>query len=176
MPVTPLHMGPGIALKAIAGERFSLMVFGFSQVAMDIEPMVRVLRGDTFLHGWTHTYAGAAAIGILSVAAGKPICDWLLRWWKPVAGEPFMAWLRGEERIRWGAATLAAFLGTFSHVLLDSIMHSDMQPAAPFSTGNALLAIIPVTALHWACLASGALGVAALVGIYHARRDGRGRR
>ena len=60
MPFTPFHMGPGLAIKAVSGRYLSLMVFGFSQVAMDIEPLVRMIRGDAVLHGFTHTYLGAA--------------------------------------------------------------------------------------------------------------------
>ena len=36
MPFTPFHMGPGLAVKAVCGRYFSLVVFGFSQVAIDI--------------------------------------------------------------------------------------------------------------------------------------------
>jgi hypothetical protein len=38
MPFTPLHMGPGLAIKALAGHRFSILTFGIAQVAMDVEP------------------------------------------------------------------------------------------------------------------------------------------
>jgi hypothetical protein len=34
---TPLHFGPGLAMKSLAGRRFSLMLFAFSQVAIDID-------------------------------------------------------------------------------------------------------------------------------------------
>jgi hypothetical protein len=30
MPITPVHMGPGLLLKAVGGRHVSLMVFGFS--------------------------------------------------------------------------------------------------------------------------------------------------
>lgn len=48
-------MGPGMALKAMAGRHFSLVSFGVAQVAMDIEPLVHMLRGDRMLHGFTHS-------------------------------------------------------------------------------------------------------------------------
>ncbi len=75
MPFTHFHMGPGIAATAAAGRHFSLMVFGFSQVAIDIEPLVRIIRGDAVLHGFTHTYFGATLIAITSVAIGRPVCQ-----------------------------------------------------------------------------------------------------
>src|SRR5205807_4798279 len=74
MPFTLFHMGPGLAVKAVCGRHFSLTVFGFSQVAMDIEPLVRILRGDHILHGWTHTYAGATLIALVSLLVGRPVC------------------------------------------------------------------------------------------------------
>jgi hypothetical protein len=76
-------MGPGLVLKALAGRHFSLMVFGFSQVAIDIEPLVRIIRGDAVLHGFTHTYLGATLIALVSALVGRPVCQFLLRYWDP---------------------------------------------------------------------------------------------
>ncbi len=80
MPFTPFHLGPGAAFKAFGGRYFSFMVFGFSQVAMDIEVLVRILRGDSPLHGFTHipVPVGATLIGIVSVLIGKPVCECFL--------------------------------------------------------------------------------------------------
>jgi hypothetical protein len=49
-----------------------------------------------------------------------------------------------------GAAIVAigATAGTFSHVLLDSVMHSDIRPFAPFSDSNPLRGVISVQALQ----------------------------
>ena len=33
-PFTPLHLGPGLALKALGGRHFSLMVFAGAQVRL----------------------------------------------------------------------------------------------------------------------------------------------
>ena len=45
MPFTPRHLGPGFAIKALAGRHFSLLTFGVAQVTMDIEPLVGLIRG-----------------------------------------------------------------------------------------------------------------------------------
>lgn len=173
MPFTPLHMGPALVVKAVARRHFSLMVFGFSQVAMDVEPLVRIIRGDALLHGFTHTYAGATLIGIASVLLGRPICQYLLGFWKPDPGAPFMSWLRGPAVISWPAAIASAFIGTYSHVFLDSVMHSDMQPLAPLSSANVLLHVVSVETLHAACVLSGLLGALMLIGGFLARRAAR---
>ena len=165
MPFTPLHMGPGLALKSLLGARFSLMLFGFSQVAMDIEPLVRILRDDDVLHGWTHTVGGATAIGVFSIVGGRPACQWILDRWPREPGHWLLERLRGPQRISAGSACAGALLGTWSHVLLDGIMHSDIRPLAPFAPGNALLGVLPIDALHLACIGCGAAGAALLLAV-----------
>src|SRR5262245_52451343 len=128
MPVTPLHMGPGMAVKAIAGDRFSLTMFGISQVAIDIEPLVGIIRGAPELHGWTHTYAGATAIAFAVLLLGRPVCTRIVRWWNVELKRNRLDWLASTDGIGWGAAAAGAFIGTWSHVALDSIMHLDMVP------------------------------------------------
>lgn len=163
-------MGPGLLVKAASGRRFSLMVFGFSQVAIDTEPLVRIIRGDAVLHGFTHTYLGATLVAIVSGVIGRPICQLLLNYWTPDPYSPFQNWLRGPTFISWPVAIASAFVGTYSHVLLDSIMHSDMQPLAPRSDVNGLLQIISVDGLHLLCVFSGVLGALYLFAVFLVRR------
>lgn len=147
MPFTPLHLGPGALLKGIAGDRFSFTVFGGSQVLMDIEPGYRMLVQDPIVHGPTHTLAGAAAIGFIAMISGKPIGEFALR----------LIRYPGAS-IRWAAAASGAFAGTFSHVVLDAIMHSDMTPWAPLANSNRLLGIMSIDSLHIMCLLLGVAG------------------
>jgi hypothetical protein len=168
MPFTPFHMGPGCAVKAVLSRHFSLTVFGFAQVAMDLETLVRILRHDTVIHGFSHTYLGAAGIGVISLLLGRPLCQRLLNWWTAGAagsGSPFVKWLAGPWTISLPAAISGAFIGTFSHVLLDSFMHRDMQPFLPFAEGNDLLYFISIGPLHLYCILAGLLGLAALLGL-----------
>lgn len=157
-------MGPGLAVKALGGRHVSLMVFGFSQVLIDLEPLVRIIRGDAILHGWSHTLVGATVIGAVAALVGRPVCQFLLDQWTPAPGSGFLAWLRGPRQITWPAAIAGAFIGTYSHILLDSVMHRDMAPLAPVSAENALLHVITVEALHLVCIAS-ALAGAVIFGI-----------
>ena len=150
MPFTPLHMGPGTAIKALLRGSFSLMVFGWSQIVMDIQPLVAIVTGEGRLHGFTHTYIGAVLLALFSGLTGKHLGQ-------------FGLYVLGIDRqrrivISWWVAFLSAFIGTFSHVLLDSIMHADMTPLAPFSAGNGLLYWVSVDALHLFCLVSGLVG------------------
>ena len=160
MPFTPFHLGPGAVFKAVGGRHFSFMVFGGTQVLMDIEPLVRILRGDAILHGYTHTLAGALAIGTLAGIVGRPVSTFVLRLLR-IPHHPFT----------WTASFIGAYIGSFSHVLLDALMHPDMRPWWPFSSANGLLGAVPVGWLHLGCAAAavvGAIGVS-LRFHYHGR-------
>lgn len=150
MPFTPFHMGPGILLKAALQGSFSLMVFGWAQIVMDLQPLLVLLTGEGHLHGFSHTYVGATLIGIACALSGKYAGQWGLR---------FLS-LSRHGLIRWRVAMLSAFIGTYSHVLLDSLMHGDLEPFSPWSAHNPFLDLISVEAVHRFCLYSGLLGAA----------------
>ena len=148
MPFTPLHMGPGVLVKAVLQGGFSLTVFGWAQIVMDIQPLVALLTGEGQLHGFTHTYLGAAPLAVLSALTGKYLGELGLRLLKMPQDLP----------IRWPVAFGSAFVGAYSHVLLDSVMHADVEPYAPFSTGNGLLQLIAPETLQWVCIGSFVVG------------------
>ncbi len=154
MPFTPFHMGAAVLLKPLAPTRFSVLVFGVSQVAIDLEPLVRILRRDEVLHGWTHTLLGALALG--AVAAG--VAHAPVNWW--------IALLRRREApatftapLGWRVAFASAWIGTGTHLLFDGIMHADMMPFAPLTAANPLLGAIGMGSLHLGLLAAGLLGL-----------------
>jgi hypothetical protein len=147
-------MGPGLLVKALLQGSFSLMVFGWAQIIMDIQPLIVLLTGEGHLHGFSHTYIGATLIGIGSGLSGKYAAEFGLR-------------SIGQARylpISWPVAIISAFIGSFSHVLLDSVMHADVEPFSPFTLNNPFLGFLSVEALHKLCLYSGFLGA----GLYFA--------
>ena len=81
MPFTPLHMGPGLLIKAILQGSFSLMVFGWTQIIMDIQPLVVILTGSGHLHGFSHTYMGATLLATFSAISGKYLSDMASNFW-----------------------------------------------------------------------------------------------
>jgi hypothetical protein len=164
MPFTPFHLGPGGIFKALGGRYFSFTVFGFSQVAIDIEVLVRMYLDDAILHGFTHTYGGATLIGILSFVIGKPVCEFCLRLWNEAVNREGYRRLHIPPRISWFGAVMGAMIGVYSHVFLDSIMHVHMHPLAPFSDANPLSGAISADNLYLLCLGLGGLaGVLLLI-------------
>ena len=150
MPFTPFHMGPGIVVKSLLQGSFSLMVFGWAQIIMDIQPLVVMLMGEGHLHGFSHTYLGAILLAIFSALTGKYLSEVGL----------FILGLnkQWQVKIAWWIAFLSAFIGSYSHVLLDSIMHSDVEPFFPFTTNNQFLGLVSVQALHKICMYSALVG------------------
>ena len=56
------------------------------------------------------------------------------------------------ERISLISLVIGSFFGAYSHVFLDSIIHSDIRPLAPYSDSNILYHIISVPILHMWCI------------------------
>jgi membrane-bound metal-dependent hydrolase YbcI (DUF457 family) len=157
-------MGPGLLIKSLLQGSFSLLVFGWSQVVMDIQPLVVLITGEGHLHGFTHTYIGASLLAVFSAVSGKYLSEFGL---KLLRIDHYFAPI-----ILWRVSFLSAFIGCFSHVLLDSIMHADVQPFYPIDLHNPMLRYISVSALHKLCLYSGLVGAAVFYGVsfYRARR------
>jgi len=161
VPFTPFHMGPALAIKAVSGRRFSVLAFGIAQVAMDIEPLVGMIRSADVLHGWSHSYLGATLIGILVAFVSPPLCRLILARWNSELQHHGVGWLGAPSSLGWVPITTGAFTGTYSHVALDSIMHADITPLSPWSKSNELLGSISVSELHAVCVAAGVFGVVA---------------
>lgn len=151
MPFTPFHMGPGLFIKALMQGSFSLMVFGWSQIVMDLQPLWVLIQGHGHLHGFSHTFIGGSLLAVLAALTGKYLSELGLK----------LMGISHQEKpitIAWWVAFLSAFLGCFSHVVLDGIMHSDVEPFFPFNLMNPFLALVSVDSLHKICLYSGLFG------------------
>lgn len=170
MPFTPIHMGPGILIKALLQGGFSLMVFGWAQIVMDIQPLLVMLTGEGQLHGFSHTLIGASLLAVFSLLTGKYLAELGLR----ILG------IAKPDRpivISWPVAAGSAFIGTASHVWLDAIMHADVAPLYPWSNRNGWLGVIGIDQLHLLCLGSGVVGAVIFFAVQwavKARRDNSG--
>ena len=154
MPFTPFHFGPGAAFHAVAPKQVSFLAFCAANILIDVEPLYFMVTQQLPLHRFFHTYIGASIIllltvslffGALKLASVIPLPN--VFGWKQLTIIPVVV----------GAA-----LGSYSHIVFDSLMHSDIRPFAPFSEANPLLGVISLSALHWSCLAAGAVGLVAI--------------
>lgn len=170
MPFTPLHMGPGALLKAALGRRFSLIGFGVSQVVIDLEPLLRMLCNDAVLHGPSHTLVGALVVALVSL----PLTEWLYprlaTFWNPQADFHHLHFARMAENPARTALATGCLVGGLSHVLIDGVMHADLQPLWPFTATQPWYGLIEIDQLHLICLLSGVTGLVWLAVVDRPRR------
>jgi len=144
-------MGPGILLKALLRGSFSLMVFGWAQIIMDIQPLLVMITGAGHLHGFSHTYLGATLLAAVAALSGKYLAEVGLRMLTIATdAQPIV--------ISWRLASVSALIGCYSHVLLDSVMHGDLHPYYPFAADNPMLGFLDSAQIYLLCLITGAIG------------------
>ena len=113
MPITPLHFGVILPLKLIRMDKFSAASFVVANIIIDTEPVFKILfetPGD--LHGFSHSYLWAVIMTLIWAGLIMKTTD---------PGD-----IRRHARIEgfaWGVS---------SHVLLDSFVHSEMDPLYPY--------------------------------------------
>jgi membrane-bound metal-dependent hydrolase YbcI (DUF457 family) len=160
LPFTPFHFGPGALLHSAAPKHISFLAFCGANVLVDVEPLYFMLTHQWPIHRFLHTYVGA------TVAAGIVVALFALAH----GLIPRVLDEAGLRKLSVRAVALGAILGTYSHVLLDSLMHADMKPFAPFSDANPLLGAVFLGTLHGFCLVAGVVG-AVVIGVRYLRKN-----
>lgn len=159
MPYTPFHIGPGLLVKAALPRHFSLLVFGMTQIALDLEVLRHMMRQEYPNHTFFHTYLGATLVAATIALLGKPVCRWATQVWNGlVAGIPSAHRLAAEPP-SWLASFTGATFGALSHILLDSIYHPDITPLRPWSDANRLLSLIGSGSVELICVVMGMAGL-----------------
>ncbi len=153
MPFTPFHFGPGLLLKSAAPRRISLAAFAATQVAVDLEPLYFLLRGEYAAHRVLHTVWGGGAVGL---AVGLAL--WIVA---RSRAEGFPPAARVE--VGRAPAVLGGLLGGVSHALLDGLTHPDAYALRPLAETQWMLDPGGVVALHVGCILAGVLGAAVLL-------------
>ncbi len=152
MPITPFHFGPGAAFHAIAPKHVSFLAFAAANVLIDVEPLYFMLTRQYPLHRFFHTYVGASLVVAATIVLFVVARRFAARFWLPNV----LKW----QELGVLPVAVGASAGSYSHIVLDSFMHHDIAPLAPFSNANPLLQAVSLTTLDWSCLAA---GLAALV-------------
>ena len=115
MPFTPFHLGIALLLVGLFYRRLDALGVLVGSVVLDIWPFFVLFLGLPYsLHGFSHSFLIAVAVSIV------------------------LAFVRIKFKfIKTKLSFLATFfsflIGTFSHVLLDAPLYSDMVPFWPFT-------------------------------------------
>ena len=104
MPLTPLHLGPGLAAKVVGGRFFSLTAYIIANLLIDVEPAFKfVVTPSEPLHTLHTPEAGLVFAIAATVAAVLP---------------PF--------RCSWIASAVGAVVGIATHLFFDALYHYDV--------------------------------------------------
>jgi len=157
MPFTPLHLGPSLVFGLPLRKKLHLPTLLVASVAMDVEPFLVLVLGLNYpLHGYLHTFFLALPFGVMigytMFLLEKYFC-WL---WRALHLE--------ECFLARGSFIGGGVLGTFSHVLLDSPLYSDIKPFFPLEA-NLLYAPWLSGLVYELCLASFIFGVVLYLGV-----------
>ncbi len=136
MPFTPFHAGPGLLAKAVSPRLVSLKLFVVTQIAIDIEPLVRMIGGDAILHGWTHGWLGSL---VVASAVG-------------------LAYQRLWEKLPIPMLLATVLLGAWSHVVLDAWTHPDMLAIWEAIPGTRTIPQTSLQGTHYLCTVLGGFG------------------
>lgn len=160
MPFTPFHFGPGLLFKGGVPKHFSFTTFVVSQVVIDSEVLYYMFRDEYPLHRVVHTIPVAALAGTLAA-----LTVLALRRAAPKLGQ-FLPTLRSESSII--GIWLGGLVGGISHVLLDSLIYSDVHPFWPWTGPNPFLGLVGLGFLLDACVIAGVVGLM-MVGFWMVR-------
>ncbi len=151
MPFTPYHFGVGLAVHAIAPKRISFLSFCSANVLIDLEPLYYLWKHHPPMHRFFHTGAGATLVALATILLFLTCRKLTTRF----------QWLNVQnwKSLPLSAVTSGAFLGTYTHVLLDSIMHGSVLPFAPiFKNYRPLYHLFTLSQIHWGCVSAGVIG------------------
>ena len=109
MPITPLHFGVLAPINHYAKGKVNNLSFMLVNVLIDLKSIIYGLTGYGAIdHAGSHNFFGV----LVPIAIIGALWFWRKEWW------------------------LGAIAGGFSHVALDMLVHSDMEPFGPILSGN----------------------------------------
>jgi len=125
MPLTPLHLGPGLLIGLLLLSYIDFPTFLVASIIVDVEPILILVLGLGYpLHRFLHSFLGgtlvALVLAVVMCKAREPL-------------SPLLSSLKLEQRVSFRSILLASLLGDYIHILLDSRTHEDVQPFYPLS-------------------------------------------
>jgi membrane-bound metal-dependent hydrolase YbcI (DUF457 family) len=136
MPFTPFHLGPAFLLGELFEKKVNLFSILIGSIIIDVRATYCLFAGCRPLHGPLHTFLAATIVGLLIA--------WLIfsqrKWLQKITNK-----LRIEQSYSLNSIILGSIIGTWSHVLLDAPLYTDISPFWPISDNPLLWTIGPLT-------------------------------
>ncbi|MFW9806630.1 MAG: hypothetical protein ACFFFK_07875 [Candidatus Thorarchaeota archaeon] len=149
MPFTPYHFGPALLIGTLLFPFVDFTTIMVASVILDIEPLSVMLFGLPMpLHSFFHTYLGATLIAVALSILIYPFRKYL---------NEIVSFFGLKQKSSIRQIVLASFIGTYSHVLLDSFLYAEMNPFFPL-LGNPFLGILGFGFVYSLCIGLGIIG------------------
>jgi membrane-bound metal-dependent hydrolase YbcI (DUF457 family) len=143
MPVTPLHIGPALVIATLFAIEPIALVIG--AMAPDIDGLFYLLGYGEDFHGMFHSIFGSI---------------WLLIVIVPIA---YLANLIIKKKRTPIELSVSAIIGIWSHILLDSMIYSDLNLLWPLDHFNPFAGTISYSLAVSICMIAGIIGIAAFI-------------
>jgi len=122
MPLTPLHLGPGLLLGAFTLRFFNLWALLLGSVLMDVEPVGGIIIRGVSYHGPLHTILGAI-LGSLIIAT--------ILWSFRTKLDRISLKYKIHQSFSFPVLFFSSLVGWLIHVFFDSLVHVDVFPFWP---------------------------------------------
>lgn len=158
MPFTPLHLGPAILIGIIGWKYLDFPTLLLGSIIVDTRTALvyfGVLDGP--LHGVLHTFTGGTLLAFILIGTVTPFRKYI-GFYMNQTGFPQVS----DDSTIVGAG----FLGIYLHLLLDSVLYSDMEPFSPL-VQNPLLGIASNETVYAFCGLTGITGLALIPWLHH---------
>jgi len=160
MPITPFHIIAAAPIKAIIPRHFSWSIFALTNIFIDLEPITYFIFTGIPSHKFFHSILGATLLGLICAIYFRKLCgNYIMKWNKNL--HPIdRKWLEVKNpKIKLFEALLGGLIAGWSHLALDSMMHTDIKPFWPFSFSNSLLLIMSPNSILYLCLGLFSFGI-----------------
>ncbi len=141
MPFTPFHIGPALLISGLLGKRINVTAIILGSTVIDIRAAYFLFAGCLPLHGPLHTYLGATIFALI-ISAGVYSTKGIF--------QKITDTLDLVQEYSIPVILSSSLIGTFSHVLLDSFLYTDIIPFWPLSS-NPFLGLVEGVTMYNAC-------------------------
>ncbi|MGY5864614.1 MAG: hypothetical protein RTV41_08410 [Candidatus Thorarchaeota archaeon] len=149
MPFTPYHFGPAFLLGILLFPFVDLATIMMAGVIIDLEPIAVLFLNLPYpVHGFFHTYLGASIAALALSAVVYPFRTHLNK---------LVSLFGLHQNSSFQHIIAAGFVGTYSHVFLDSLLYTEMNPFFPIM-GNPFLGLFLIEAVYTFCVIVGLVG------------------
>ena len=160
MPITPFHIIAAAPIKAIIPRYFSWSIFTLTNIFIDLEPITYFIFTGIPSHKFFHSILGATFLCLISALYFRKLCENYITKWNKNLHPIDRKWLEVKNpKISLFEGVTGGLIGAWSHLVLDSMMHQDIEPFKPILSKNILLGIVSPDCVVYICLGLFAVGM-----------------